>query len=183
MGVEAYLSWEIRDSRGRVIDRGRKRAESFVQGFIGLLCNKMAQTSITIKDTGGTDRSTPASNVTLAVNAGVGVITFGVVVGTGTNAVAITDYALQTLIAHGTGAGQLSYGAVSVTDWVQAGADCYFTVARTVTNNSGGSITVEEVGLYTKYGSYYVCSDRTLLTKAIADAASATFTYTVKATV
>jgi len=72
---------------------------------------------------------------------------FGLVVGTGTNAVAPGDYALQAKIAHGTGVGQLSYGADTVpTVPTTDGSVRYFEHQRIFTNSSGADITVYEFG-------------------------------------
>lgn len=79
----------------------------------------------------------------------------GIVVGTGDTAFSADQYALATLIAHGTGSGQMSYeastvGALAYTagtkTWKQ-------TLTRAIINLSGSSITVKETGLYQGHGS------------------------------
>lgn len=67
----------------------------------------------------------------------------GLIVGTGTTAVNIDDQVLATQILHGTTSGKLSYGAVTVT--APSGDSC--TISRTFTNNSGGTIVVNEFGI------------------------------------
>jgi hypothetical protein len=81
------------------------------------------------------------------------------VAGTGTNAVTMTDYALQTLITHGSGAGQLSYGATTFGPPTTSGKTRYFEFQRSLMNNSGGDITVNEIGIYiypTSQSYYYM---------------------------
>lgn len=119
---------------------------------------------------------------------GVADLNAGIVVGTGTNAVVITNVNLQTLIANGVGAGQLSYGATSIGNTVTVGSTRRFTIARTMTNNSGASITVQEAALrITSDDDGSIARtftiERVLTTQAIANAASATATYTVGVTV
>ena len=82
----------------------------------------------------------------------------GIQVGTGTNAVTPTDTTLQTRIAHGRGTGQLEYGGCELVGIAFSDPNGEFTLRRYFTNHSGGSITVNEVGIYaigTKYATSY----------------------------
>lgn len=72
----------------------------------------------------------------------------GIQVGTGTNVVTPTDYALQTRIAHGGGGGEFEYGGCELLDLLISDPNGQFTIRRYFTNHSGGPITVEEVGIY-----------------------------------
>ena len=111
---------------------------------------------------------------------------YGIVVGTGTNAVTISNYALQTKIATGTGAGELSYGACTVdSDVTIDGSTAYFQIYRTFTNSSGAGITIQEIGIIKLITgtSYYFLLERSLSENTIADAASATLTYKISITV
>jgi len=95
---------------------------------------------------------------------------YGVVVGTGTATPTPNDYALGNQIANGTGNGQLQYNAHLFNPTPQtigstanltttttpasgilpvSGNTTSFQVSRQFTNQSGASITVSEVGLYT----------------------------------
>lgn len=82
----------------------------------------------------------------------------GIVVGTGVGAVAPTDYALGTRIVHGSGAGELEYGGCEFLSIAFADPDGEFTIRRYFTNNSGGAITVEEVGIYAA-GTHYLVNN------------------------
>ena len=74
---------------------------------------------------------------------------YGILVGTGTNAESFEDYALQTKIASGNAATELAYGeqeahSVAYTAGTLTLED---DLVRYFNNNSGGSITVNEIGL------------------------------------
>ena len=72
----------------------------------------------------------------------------GILVGTGTTATDINDYALATQIAEGGAATQMNYGGHSVV--VPADDETtysYAGITRTIVNNSGSAIDVAEVGL------------------------------------
>ncbi|MDO9580605.1 MAG: hypothetical protein Q7J06_08565 [Bacteroidales bacterium] len=81
----------------------------------------------------------------------------GIQVGIGVGAVTPTDTALATRILHGTQAGRLEYGGCELVGIAFADPNGQFTTRRYFTNNSGGAITVNEVGIYsvgTDYDSY-----------------------------
>lgn len=120
--------------------------DSYLRQFIDLQRIDLADTGANVRDTNNTLRA-----VTVAVNkpatAPAANHNYGLEVGTGTNAVTISDYALQTKIATGSGAGQLNYQATTVNAVIVAGSQAYFTVTRNFNNNSGNTITVQEAGL------------------------------------
>lgn len=71
----------------------------------------------------------------------------GGLIGTGNTAVSFEDYILGSQINHGTGAGQMSYGVCATPS--RSWSDPIMTIphSRTITNNSGSSITVKEIGI------------------------------------
>lgn len=78
--------------------------------------------------------SAPATNATQ-----------GIQIGTGTNAESFDDYVIQSLIAHGTGAGQMGYLSTAHTPGWNAGGSYYFkNYERVMDNDSGGTINVSE---------------------------------------
>lgn len=84
---------------------------------------------------------------------------FGVVVGTGTTAFDLDDFRLDAVITHGNTTGKLYYQA-QVAPVTTYSGDPDFTEnilhKRVYNNNSGGTITVNEVGLvFLTYGSAY----------------------------
>jgi hypothetical protein len=158
--VKGYLSKEGKKRRKIVFKRRDDPAvENFMKWLFYALINT-AQGSVGMYDITGTLRTVTWYDTTRAqVNGPAGNTNYGIVAGTGTNAVTMTDYALQTLIAHGTGSGQLSYGAVSFGSPTTSGKTRYFEFQRALTNSSGNTITVNEIGVYiypTSQSYYYM---------------------------
>jgi len=111
----------------------------------------------------------------------------GIVAGTGSTAVTISDYALDTLITHGVGAGQLEYAASSFGSNTVAGSTSSFTASRVLTNSSGASITVNEIGIYMEFVDLttqrYFCIARDLGGGAVAHGETITIEYKISVTV
>lgn len=169
MNIGLYITMSETDGSGNIIKRGSEfKANSLVQGFSAILNALMTATSVTVPDTSNVSRAVSANaSCFQATGATAGNTALGIVAGTGTNAVAVTDYALQTLIAQGTGSGQLEYSAQSFGTWTQSGGDAYSSHTRTLLNNSGGDITINELGYVVRGNStttHYFLIDRTLPT-------------------
>jgi hypothetical protein len=117
----------------------------------------------------------------------------GIQCGTGVGAVAPTDVALGTRIAHGQAAGTLQYGGMELVDESYVNPNASWMLRRFFTNQSGGGITVQEVGIYSigceyvvaDFGHAYVfCVARDLTGGiAVADTELLEVTYTVSVTV
>lgn len=157
----------------RVYDRKHRLEDefipnSYVQGMIGQLYSQMIHdTAFQQKDTSNTLRAIDyTTNALQFVKAAATVVNNGIVVGTGSNAVTISDYALQTLIANGNAAGQLNYGQVSGVQPVVAAGKCSFHITRGITGNAVDEVTSHELGIYCQ--SYdnsttrWHCMERTL---------------------
>lgn len=73
----------------------------------------------------------------------------GIIVGTGTGAVALDNFELDTQIAHGSGGGQLEYGECTLDSKGWNASPKYFWSiwTRDFVNNSGDAIVVNEVGI------------------------------------
>ncbi len=100
----------------------------------------------------GTYATVPATNP--RIDASTGVLTKGIVLGRG--AQAITPYipAVNNLIAHGTGANQMTYNQQISTNGVCfLGNQSYIDFQRSVVNNSGSAISVSEVAIYIDYAA------------------------------
>jgi len=78
---------------------------------------------------------------------------YGIVVGSGTTPPTSSDYKLETKIAHGVGAGQLDYGAHSLTVAAVVGSNVDLVISRTLYNGSGATVTIKEIGVY-EYGDH-----------------------------
>jgi hypothetical protein len=189
--LELYYNIKEYDAHGRLVKNFSAPGHSYVQAMAGLLVALMSRAAspvtIPIVDTGGVSRAVIGSGTSgyyaFRCNAGAGVVTNGIVAGTGTNAVTESDNALQTLIAHGTGSGQLSYGAVGFTAPATAGSTTSFTISRTLTNSSAGSITIREIGLYAQgyYASTpgFFCIIRDTTNQTVASTHNVVITYTI----
>jgi hypothetical protein len=166
MKIEIFTKFTGLDKDGNIIaERKEERANSLVQAFIAWLSYMGTNgTTATVKNTSNADGTMMASTSYCRWGlSAAGAYTTGIVAGTGTNAVAVTDYNLQTPIAHGTGAGQLSYAAVVIQEnYTVSGSNAYFTMSRLLANSSGASITINEIGyVYTGTPGAFLF-DRTL---------------------
>jgi hypothetical protein len=72
----------------------------------------------------------------------------GIQIGTSNTAVLPTDDKLGTRIAHGEGAGALLYGGCEMYGFTASNPNASVNIRRYFTNKGGGSITVQESGLY-----------------------------------
>ena len=168
MKIDTYIKFTGIDKYGNIIaERKEEKAHSLVQGFIASLYNMAFNTTVAnVPDTGNVNRTLSTSQFSWS-NTGYGASgdnTSGIVAGTGTNAVAITNYSLQTIIPHGTGSGELEYaGEILDEGWTVSGSTSYFSRKRTLTNNSGGAITINEVGHIARIGSsgFRILTERT----------------------
>jgi len=162
MNVKAYLKIKVINEKGKCIYYRRYRSRSFVANFINLMFTGLFNQSVTFVNTSGSIANVPTT-YPLNVQDSSNDDNFGIQIGTGTTAPAITDYRLTQLILNGTSAGQMQYGVVTVMSPVinTTNNTGYITVTRAFTNNSGGSITVSEVGLVAKnnYGYYLLIHD------------------------
>jgi hypothetical protein len=144
------------DPRTGKPNQDSRKSESFVQQFMQILYLNMqyltTAMAISIRDTSNTLRNAYMdSYIIWRCDGPINDTTYGIVVGTGAVAPTISDYALGTLIAHGGGAGQLQYGAVSFGAPASDATTSQFTITRNFANASGGGITVNEIGLYNKF--------------------------------
>lgn len=148
---------------GKVVKTVKKKGNGFLKNFMALLCGLLFDNIATanIRDTTGTYYDARvryyAADDTFRnahAEAGEGITDRGILVGTGTTPPAPTDYSLESLIEHGTGAGQMYYYATNVVGISVSDNEISFDVVREIANQSGADITVYEIGLAIYY--YYV---------------------------
>lgn len=188
--MKGYYVIEVRDRNGKLRRRFRRKSHSYVQQWNELICVQVGyKLNLSIKDTGGTDRDVDKNLTTLQSNAPAANADYGIVVGTGNTAVTISDYALETICAEGTGTNQLNYQACTIADASVSGSECSFTVTRSAINNSGITITVKEIGLYCLghdgiAGRYFLgLRDVLASTVDVPDGGAITVVYTIKVSV
>jgi len=156
----AVLELTVKDKKGKVTEKRVLKSKSFVRQFLELLWIQAssvgANAPYSVRDTGNTLRDIYMTCYTFAADAGAGVVTQGIIVGTGTTAPTINDYVIETIIAHGAGAGQLQYSAVTFGAPASDATTSQFTITRNFANASGGAITVNEIALYVEaWGTTY----------------------------
>lgn len=146
--MKVYVTLELFDRGGKRVSKRRFRSRSYVEAWLSIIKAQMdpGTNVASVTDTGGTDRTL----IDYAINLSIAAVgnTRGVVVGTGSTAVVVTDYSLETIIADGISTGQLSHGTQSVSSMTVSDPNASFTVQRDFTNSSGASITVNECGIY-----------------------------------
>ena len=157
----AVLELTVKDKRGKVTDHRVMRSKSFVRQFLELLWIQAFQlpevTPYNMRDTANALQDICEGGYIFASNGGAGVITHGIIVGTGTTAPTIDDYAIETLIDHDAApptAGRLQYSAVTFGAPASDATTSQFTITRNFANASGGAITVNEIALYVKGYKY-----------------------------
>jgi len=163
--LEAYWEIEVRDASGKLLTFRKFKAKSWLPQFLGLIKGQFMIPHLSntnggnapVTDTSGTVRYYPPSGASLyaaaiCLYAGDGVGDYGLVVGSSDTPNTVNTYTMGAIIPHGSGSGQLNYGATSIenpsnppgtNNWI-------FRIIRTFSNNSGASITVKEIGLIVK---------------------------------
>lgn len=190
-----YYQITLLDQDFRVVKHYRRRvAHSFVEQYIQHL-HALASAAVEagVVDTGSvtrTIRTATSAESHMRTLAAAAENTFGLMVGTGSTAVTMTDRALDTKIVHGTSSGQMEHGASTHSAPQQSGDDASWTQTRVFTNSSGGSITVAETGIYCTTEDTGNTNREFLLVRdvlgssvAVADNQSISVTYTIKISV
>lgn len=202
---EAFLELEVRDQDGKVIQRHKQRSHSWTRNaYNHLFCELAGKDADDVtfeagklsgKDTGGTIQSgnNPLGaggtgfDIFAGYRANGGIATNGIVVGSGENAESFEDYALQTQITHGTGAGQLSYVASEENSVTYVPLVLKNTLVRYFNNNSGGVVDVNEVGLVARLvkpaiADYLHSRDKLASTVNVPNTGQLKVTYTIQLT-
>ena len=184
--VGLYYQLTVTDKKtGKVIRKTRlRRSKSWVIAFLQTVEVQMMQVGVNIRDVLNTVNAINPNQLNLDVTSGVGDDTEGIIVGTGTTAPDNMDYVIETIIAHGAGAGQLNYGAMSKTTSAEVGANVDFLLTRTFTNASGGTINVTEIAVYSLSGAKtnMIIHD-TCVAVPVNNGQVLTVTYTLRTTV
>lgn len=172
-----------RDKNGSIINKPRfKKADSYVQGFIGGLYYAVCYTHCTMPNTGGT-----AGGIAFITNsmASMGNSGNGLQFGLSDTAVTINNCRLGTPCAHGTNAAnKLIYMALVDTTLFSSGGKRYYRMSRTVTNGCGSPVAIKEVGCVAAgAGADATLQFRDLSSLTLADGETATLVYEESITV
>jgi hypothetical protein len=206
---QAFLEMEVFNSKGESIQHFKYRSHSWTRTgyniFFANIAGKLSAGAygagtLALKDTGGVTRVNATNLVGMsqgqaeALNDAetgyrgiANAVIKGILVGTGTNAESFEDYVLQTPIANGSGAGQLSVVAqeLPVLSYDAGTKTLTCTHVRYFNNNSGGDITVNEcVFVCCAQGSasqqkFCVSRDKLLVSPTIPDSGQLKVTYTI----
>jgi len=154
-----YLTAVVRDSTGNVIKIHRQRSHSPTYNFRTAILPKQwyqeTGTSASWTNTrGGTNTITGIPDGSHALisypNSGTNYRTYlvGIMVGNGQQSNPASAYNLAAPIANGSGAGQLIYQAPTLPSNIMInGNSAYFYIEQTYVNQSGGTVTITEVGI------------------------------------
>ena len=182
----------VTDKDGKVLHAISAPSKSFVRQWNQLINVAARGVDATVTDTDGVGRlvSTTWTQTMLNANAGIGDSDFGILVGKGSAAVTINDYALQTQLTEGVGVDQLNHQLMEFTVPETAGSTCSFKVRRSMINNSGATIVgVQELGVYVNFKTtttyYKALAFRDVLGSAVdvPDGGAITVEYTIGVTV
>lgn len=175
---------EVRDKEGRIIQRISAPSRSYVQQWNQFLNVHTTGANKTLTDVAGNPQSVGRAPSSLRVDGGIGA-DYGIRIGKGTTAVAITDYTLETPCTEGGGLNQFKHQAVQFTEPAVAGPTCSFTLRRTMINDSGAAISgIKEIGVEISGGVDNFLAFRDVLGSAVEvpDGGAIRVTYTVGVT-
>ncbi len=201
---EQFIAFELFDKEGNHMLNVKRRSHSWLRNAYNMLVTRLCGVAlnggalyqagnINVVQTNGSifnqskelnwGKEFPETLGNCGFRANIGDSTYGIQVGSGNAEESFEQYSLETLIAHGTGAGQISYGAM------EAPAETYETVSKTYSilhkrffnNNSGSDITVHEIGLVGKHDNSYekVMYTRDLATIIVPVTAQLAVSYTL----
>jgi hypothetical protein len=186
-----YIEWEVTDKDGKLVDKGKRESQTWTANIIRLIwslfnatsssgytASVYTQTVAVMRDTGNNTRRLGTTYA--SVVGGVGEL-IGIVVGSSDTAYDPTQYDLANKILHGSGAGQLFYDGVTIETLTETPPTFLFRIIRSMTNQSTGSVTVRELGLFirladdTNNARFYMLA-RDVLTSAVTVPAGSTLT-------
>jgi len=183
----------VRDAKGKIMRIEEAPSKSFILNFLYLWWldfNLNDTDSISVVNSSGQQTTTPLYQPQywyLAFGGGSAPYS-GIQVGSGTSAPSASSPYLESLILSGTGSGQLSYGSNTATSPLLSSNPGTMTITRTFANNSGGSVTVGEIGLATNqsepnqnvYNAVLLIHDVLSSAASVPNGGTITVTYTLQ---
>lgn len=163
-------------------------SKSFVFNFVQGLWTFVAGAGLTVRSTAGVWVTANVNAQCFQSAAGITVTTQGIQVGTSSAATGIMDYCLGSLITHGAGAGNLSYGAVSFVNPYTVGDTAYCALRRNTANLTANTISVAEISWVSVWnttgGNLPIMHARDVFSPPVAIGAGVTvqFVYTLQIT-
>lgn len=181
------MTWtlEVADRQGRLTHRLTRPSRSYVRAFIDWMYSHFSQLGVAlVPDTLGVNRTIANYGQMASLGPNDNSL-FGLVLGTGTGAVLITDNKLGTQIVHGVLPNTLDHQLGEVLGETTVGGTRSFQTRRLFVNASGATITVKECGIYGFNNPFYFCLVRDLVspTVNIPNGGTGTLIYTISISV
>jgi hypothetical protein len=120
-------------------------ANCFVWNFIALLWGQVAQSGQTVRDTVGTLYGQVLNSNVFRSSVGIGGTAYGLLVGTNGDPTGLYDHYLSAPCLHGSGQGNLLYGATSIVFPYSVGDVAYAAIRRSTSNAAAGPTYVSEI--------------------------------------
>jgi len=175
---KTFVNLAVFDKTGLEIERHELLSKSWTRNFYNMLFCLFTDTPtsylgatfgagyLACKQTSGTVFSSTTFSLGNSAFIGpLGSTVNGILVGTSDSAETLESYILGSLIANGTGAGQLSYTAqkATIASYDSGTKKMTGTMRRYLNNNSGADITVKEIGLASDYSTAKLLQNRDVL--------------------
>jgi len=213
---ETWLGLKVIDHDGKVVEERKQRSHSFTRNYYNRIFRAGAAKnlsdatfgagSLSMKSVGGTitstadargfhytanldERSDSSSYTKAGLLSTAGLTQKGIVVGTGVLAESFEHYAMATLITNGSGSGSLDYSqselhSIAYNTTTKTLTD---TLVRDMNNNSGATITVNEIGMKglefavssASYQHFMYIRDKLASGIAVPDSGQLRVTYTI----
>lgn len=193
--METYYRILKHDSKGKLVkDSGLIPSHSYVIQFLELIGPLMRGHSKLATDVDGAESYIMGAYPPDAIkdygrmNAGVGNVTHGIVVGTNDGATPEDNenYKLDTKILHGGTAGKLYYQATTFVAPRTVGPNIDLDISRAFLNGTGSTITVKEIGMICKNvldTKYHLLLRDVVSDEDVLDGYTLTVVYTLRTTV
>ena len=201
--LKTYIQIFKYSDKGLIYKSRKKLSRSFIKAFMGLLYGRFSgenigSTFVTVEGSVASNQGTSYSFYSAGASDSLTDLTYtytqarrqvGIHLGTGTAAVQLIDRAMAIEIAKGTGTGELEYLGTTGTETVVSAPNASFTLEAYFRNGSGGSIDINEMGVYSssQYSSvsWRFCIIRDLVSPAVTIADSeylkVVYTFTITA--
>lgn len=193
--IETYYRILKHDPDGRLVkDTGLLPSHSYVIQFLEMVEGFFNGVTRNATAVDGAEKIIVQSNQDIrfggVVASGVGSDSNGIVVGTnaGTTAEDNENYALDTKILHSAvgEANKLNYQSTTFVAPRVVGPNIDFDINRTFLNETGGGITVKEIGIIAKWSltpHYHLLLRDVVADEAVADGETLTVVYVLRTTV
>ena len=173
--LKTEIGAEIRDAQGRLIRRiPFRRCHSLLKQLIQLLAVQMSQLSRMIKAVDGTEYSTGTSTANFRCGGTAGATNYGIQIGNGNTAVTMADHVLESQLT-----ANITYQGTAFAEEHPDASTWRLAITRGFLNNTGGELSIKEVGLVSFNASKATLLDRTLYPVSFNAGETLTLTYRI----